>query len=747
MPMIKILRLLFLVLMCNVTHTTQAQHDHFLSPIHKAYLFHTVKKSPILDVHMGRFFDYRGPAVLLPNGKINYDSTELIIINNPDFLYVYSDEIRKSPKGLLSEAANKMAVWELNCVLYSKRKNELEQDGFQELFLSFYAYFESKLPLAAFKEKAGERVLYPKLEQLFHPGLALSDKVAILDGINHLTAIDKKTIIDALSFAINSFVEKRSFFFFQQLGGEATTYINVLTAAGDGSNTSGLFEEREKDERGRWNQGLPKAVGLFPYQVELTTDPGRKKQTIQPELFTIHQFETVGNGRLTTIHLDVWGYNTDKQTTVVLDKGGAIYPLFGSAETRFLSPDSSYGSGLTYYALINRVQNEINAIEEKVSGKKGLDYWISYHEKRKQGKLLQIDKLEKELNDLRYEPISTTSKGKKKKKKLVAKSNQKKRHPKQETFIRYYEELAAINRKIKELQDFREKALHEQQILVQQVRFMRDLIGENWIAFKEHDGLYIFSDSAQFDMLTQEFTFPPSDFAEVFEIRLIAVPLSEKSSQADEVMLHINMTDATPIAQSRIQLVLNDVFESDKSRIVGQLFQPKDSLSVRLFLEGISDKKKPFLIRARGGGIGKWNGYQTVACRDAELMAAYPSNSRDTEEFKRLRTTQVYAFVERSVVLEVNSYTDPVKSNFSGMSKLVEAKMKQFNWTRNDVLSAYRSYETIQVIQRELNILAATYFSREEAKIIIDRLNKEVDKTKIAIGKSSLTMKELQIEP
>ena len=33
-----------------------AQENHLLSPQDKAYLFHTVKKSPILNQNLGRFF-------------------------------------------------------------------------------------------------------------------------------------------------------------------------------------------------------------------------------------------------------------------------------------------------------------------------------------------------------------------------------------------------------------------------------------------------------------------------------------------------------------------------------------------------------------------------------------------------------------------------------------------------------------------------------------------------------------------
>ena len=77
---------------------------------------------------------------------------------------------------------------------------------------------------------------------------------------------------------------------------------NVLVAAGDGSNSSGLLEEREKDERGRWNKGLPKAVGLFPYQTVLSEEQiskNKKEQKVEPLRVTSNKFFTAGNNQLT----------------------------------------------------------------------------------------------------------------------------------------------------------------------------------------------------------------------------------------------------------------------------------------------------------------------------------------------------------------------------------------------------------------------------------------------------------------
>ena len=63
--------------------------DEVLNPEERAYLFHIVKKSPILEENIGRYFDYQGPDIRFPNGNLNYDSVELVIINQPEVLTAF----------------------------------------------------------------------------------------------------------------------------------------------------------------------------------------------------------------------------------------------------------------------------------------------------------------------------------------------------------------------------------------------------------------------------------------------------------------------------------------------------------------------------------------------------------------------------------------------------------------------------------------------------------------------------------
>jgi hypothetical protein len=735
--MIRLIIHSLLVLLIFFSLQLRAQESVLLSPADKAYFFHTVKKSPILDRAFGEFVRYAGPEILLPNGEINYDSTEYLIINDPSLLTIFTSEISKAPKGLIAEAANKQAVWELNKTLNAYRNDELSREGLHGRFEQFYSTLAQELPSYAVTKSEDTVIIEDKLLKLVHPNLSFNDKSAMLQNFKRKELTDKLEIIESINRAINQWVEKRAFELFLQYGGEASVFVNILTAAGDGSGTSGLFEERDKDDKGRWNRGLPKAVGLFPYSpVIVTTDQGKKK--ITPQRYTETTLETVGGNKLTNIHLDVWGYNSEKQTTVVIEKGGKAYPLFGSTESRFLSPDSSFAGEATYYAMINRVRADIHHFEDKITGKKGYDYWIDYHQSRKDGKLLEIEKLEKELSDMRLQPITTNDK------KYKTKSGKKERNKGQERLLLNYEQLSAIKRKIKEYEEKKEKALHEIQIRNQQLKQMLDLIGRNWVHFTERDGYYVFEDGATFDIRTQEFQFPATEKPETFEVRLIAIPYSHVSDQVDEVMLHINMTDATPDYRAAVNILLDDVFASNAFEFKGNLLEPSDSLALLTFFRGILDKNKGLRIVSRGNGVGIWNGFQTIPDPNQKEKESYGGDKMLNDDiYKRLRVSNILVKIEDNVVIYVHSYTDPVRTDFKGHSNKISDQASKNKLTGNQLLSAYRAAFILEQFRRELNIYAGKLLSRGDAKIVIDELNKTIEKSRVYVGKTSFKLEEL----
>lgn len=749
---------IFLLLIIFLPFLGYSQNNTELTPEERAYLFHAVKKSPILDTNMGRYFDYKGPKIKYPNKSINYDSIESLIIFNPELLIIRNEEIAKSEKGLLSEVANKMALWELNRALYAKRDGDSALAPFLNKYLNFEKIFVSYLPPNALVRSDGRMIPNKKLDNLLNPTLSFDDKNAFLGSYYFLTENDKLVTFLAIDKAVNEYVEKRTFEIFQSLGGEADIFENILVAAGDGSS-SGEQEGREKEEKGIWNTGLPKAVGLFPYQIKMVEDEKTKDQKIEPLLFPETNLLTVGNNRLTNIHFDVWAYSPKYQTTVVIEKNGLSYHLFGSDDTRFLSPDSSFTGSTTFQKIINELEFEkIAHLQEMIHGKRGFDYWIKYNEKKKDQTELKIEKHEKKYSDFGYQKIVTDkkmSKNVKKQKKNngnpgkqidyqpTTMSNKDDRKNEQNIIVGLYHLFEDYKKKIEELKTQKREAIDLMAKYQRRLDYYKQLIGLHWAAYTVKDGLYTFQDSSTFDIFTQEFKFKATEESEDFEIRLLSVPETALSELSEEVMLHINMMDAMPNYDARLRLELNDIFASDKWELSRSLFEKKDSVAVRQFFEGLLNKKNHFFIDAKGQGIGFWNGSRTVKNRKAIEELSYKGSRMDST-YLRLRKSELFVILDREIKIEVNSYTDPVSSSMNIDNPIILGLMTKYKLSKNDILSVYRTATILRKFNKEMIILAGTYLNKDNAKIVIDRLNKEISKTKIKVGVTSVKLSDIK---
>lgn len=751
-----------------------AQEKEYFSPEEKAYLFHIVRKSPILEKNIGRYLEYKGPKIEFASGETNYDSIESILINNPSFLYIRRSEIAKSPKGLISEAANKMALWELNKILLAKRlDDEIEINIYQNKLSEFEKIFVKYLPPHALKEEKKLLAPHKRIYGLLDPSISFEDRRTMIESYHFLDENDQLVTLEAINKSINQYVEKRTYTFYKALGGESETFVNILVAAGDGSSTTGLLEEREKDEQGRWNMGLPKAVGLFPYQLERSFEE-KKSSIIETKRYTKSNFKTVGNDKITNLHFDVWGYNSKKQTTVVIEKNGLTYHLFGSGKTRFLSPDSSFSDGATYQSMINEFkEGKIKKLNDMIHGKRGFDYWISHYEKKKEESAKTIHKLELEYTDFGFTQIQTSKKMSNKGKKEINKqrkekpnqsidpsmtvnakpktdSQKDKRSVIQDRLVRENEAYKSYVKNLKDLKYEKENALKIQAEYQLKLNQFNQLIGTRWAKFTYNDGIYTFEDSTTFDMLTQEFQFKESTDTADFEVRLLAIPYSALSKDADEVMLHIHMTDAEPAYDARLQIRLEDAFDSDEYTLDKQIISKEDSVAVKQLFESLLNKKLPIIVKARGQGVGTWNGFKTIKAPNVGELNAYPGStpearklSRMDSAYVRLRKTELIIKTKENITFEVNSFTDPISSNLEIKNSSVLQAMGKYNLSKNEILSAYRSAFILTKMKLELNILAGEYLDKPTAKIVLDRLNTEVEKAKIQVGRTSFKLSQI----
>jgi hypothetical protein len=476
-------------------------------------------------------------------------------------------------------------------------------------------------------------------------------------------------------------------------------------------------------------------------------------------MFTTSDFTTVGNNRITNLHFDVWGYNSKKQTTVVIEKNGLSYHLFGAGDTRFLSPDSTFSEGATFQSIINDLEhNKIANLFEMIYGKRGFDYWIDYNKKKKDETELKIEVNEKAYSDLTMRPINTSGKAPRSVKKAKKKSNKnpggpidyqpktdagkKEKRKSQNTIVALYNRFEAYKKKIAELEKQKQEAIDLMAIYQLRLDNYKREMGYNWATYTEDDGLYTFQDSTTFDLYTQEFQFPASVKKEDFEVRLLAIPESSISDQADEVMLHIQLADAEPNFNARLQIELQDVFTSDKWNLDRNLFTEKDSVAFLQFFEGLLDKKVDFSIIARGQGIGAWNGSRTVKALNPTELSSYPISKMDSSVV-RLRRSELFIHLDRGIRIEINSFTDPIASSIEISNATIIALMSKHNLSKNDILSVYRTATILNKLKEEVNLKAGTYLQREQAKIVIDRFNKVWEKSKISVGSTSIRLTDL----
>ena len=149
-----------------------------------------------------------------------------------------------------------------------------------------------------------------------------------------------------------------------------------------------------------------------------------------------------------------------------------------------------------------------------------------------------------------------------------------------------------------------------------------------------------------------------------------------------------------------------------------------------------------FSIEANANGVGFWNGAEVVKSMYPKEEKQYKLDRMDST-YLRLRKSEVFVTLDRGIKMEINSYTDPVVSNMKIEKTNLVDLLSKYKLTKNDILSSYRTLTILKKIKAELNLLAGKYLSREEAKLVIDRLNREINKVRINVGSTSLKQSDL----
>lgn len=650
------------------------------TPEEKAYLFHVVKRSPVLERNIGGFFDYRGDTIRSGH-TINYDSIEQIIIMEPSLLKIDFDAISNASPGILAELSTKLALWDLHNEL--KKGEEVKNGELNKGYRELYDFVVKYAPEPATRGKKKDKRLIKKLEPLLDPNLPMNEKIDLVESMGSLDINQQLYLLKLVNQGIVNVVDRAALDMFERLGGDYNKFENELMAAGEGSSTSGLLDETEKKENGRPDKKRPAAIGLFTYRFKKDVSPaGEEEIHIKPD--PIETFKGYEGGKTTNVHLSLWGFNSFFQTTVVLRNGNKSYLLFANQIYRELTPDSTFGRGKTYYDHIAEVKNEMIAeVEEKLYKENGLYAKVEILEEKLAKTSKLVEAAEKDLY------------------KAKMKADRKKAKEFQIKYMDAIDYRTILRKKLKEAEINLQAELYHLDYLQDYLYYMETNLGPNVQNYTKHDSLYIFDDGSTFNAHTQNFKFNDLDHRYGFKVRLISIGSKPMSKRVDEVQLYVNVHEKIKSERVHNQFRLTDVFtpnsyQLDQLNLDGDQLQTLDEA-----LDYLLSHQSDINTYLTGEGIGMKRGNQIIPAtgKKAEELRKYPDkNAKEREEFKDLRTSVVDLIYEGGLFIRVQSFTDPVRSDLGDNEALEHIRYTQDIAQDNDLLSALRTWRIFELM-------------------------------------------------
>ena len=320
----------------------------------RVFFYRIALTTDILQNGVFQLFEFTDSICL---GRINdtlpdYDFIENRIVANPEKLLFHSSEVPRISNGLIADLALQYALWDMNRVLHFRNSTDPLDADIQGKLRLFNVYLNEIIPASVIN---GNVDLWNQLPQYFSPSLNCTDRIAAIRDSGFIQA-DQALCVNAIYFAMEKYVAMRTAEIFRALGGNVRVpQKSYLSAVGDGANYSDLEEGYEPTTQ---TSALPENKGLFRFFINEETiapsvvneNPSGEKMLLVEDV-VIREFKT-NSEKATVLHFDVHNWHKQRQTTVVVQKGGKSYILYGNNENRLLSPDSIFGEGTTYRRLI-----------------------------------------------------------------------------------------------------------------------------------------------------------------------------------------------------------------------------------------------------------------------------------------------------------------------------------------------------------------------------------------------------------
>jgi hypothetical protein len=595
---------LIIFFISNLAFSQTSWND--LSGKERAFLFHQARRVDILKPELFHLFEYTDSIPFINDTLPDYTYVEKQIVASPDLVVLHKDEFARKSIGVVNDLCVRFAIWELDQMLQFRNSTAEEDKPLLEKLKRFEKLVLEEAPPAAIKTLSnGSYELSKLIQNYYAPSLTVSDKLAAIVN-SGFSQIDQMLIIQAIMTAQQNYVAERAVEIYRILGGVETDYKTYLSAVGDGANWA--------DVVGGFNTpytiGLPDEKGLFNFELHDVLDKEKNRTNIVVKQVTQKLFSTASD-KQTVVHLDVFGYHPERQTTVVIQKGGNSYVLYGKNEHRLVSPDSTYGEGVTYWRLMYNLEHfYIANLKEDLYGKRGYEYQIDLYEKKIEKTLYKIKVTEHKLDILRHTPEGKPKIKKKKiKKKNLGLSDQagqghptsamskldKKKNIQQNILVQLEGDLSSQKATLKKLKEDMEKAYDNLVICETKLDLMKKNMGYIIMEFEQKNHLYTFKDGATFNYLTQDFTFPSGGREESFQVFHIAFGKEVFDEKADEnfVQIHVSSSKKTD------QYVFKHVVLDDLSRV--QL--PASGVQLTELFNYLTKKEIGVDLKVVAGGI------------------------------------------------------------------------------------------------------------------------------------------------
>lgn len=749
-------KLLFLLLLVGSSATAQDSWDE-LSGEERAFFYNIARRTEILKPELHHLFEFTDSIPWVNDTLPNYKYVERQIVKKPELLVLHDDQFARKPNGLVSDLATHFALWELDAALKFRNSEEDIHKHLQAKLKLFEKYVLQKIPQTAVKTLSdGTFTVVKAVRSYYEPALQTADKMAALQN-SGFSRGDQRLIMNAISQAQQKYVAVRSEEIFKWLGGVCDDYTNYISAAGDG----GGFSSLEGGIFTPYNRILPDDKSLFAFNVEehlkkKTFDETRAKRPKPDEHYLatdevkVTELRTRGDLN-TVIHLDVYGYHPERQTTVAIQKGGSSYILYGNNDNRLLSPDSTYGEGTTYWRLLWELENVyIKEVEDALYGKRGYEYWIDVYEKKIEKTLLLIKKTEYKLDKLRHTPEGKPKIKKKKiKKKDLGKSDQsgtghptsaltkldKQKKIEQNRLVHLNSQLADQKMKLKQLKYEMEKAYFLLQGYKTKLDEMQKHLGYLFMSYEQDGDVFTFQDGSTFNRATQDFTFANNERAESYHIYHIAFGKKMFAKQCDETMIHINISSVNPDDK----YVLEKIVAKNRSQVA---MSTSDSIqTMEIFQAILRNKLKVDMTVKAGGILGESQGEYF---RDSTLEAvAYNADAEQNEQVWKYKATK-----DSKMHLSVEVWEDKMKPfNFDEMQGSFEKLNAKYPaLTEIDYTSAVKATQLANKWLDELKALVPLWFEKleDQAKILKALNGAKVKKVQMLNG--SLEVKAPKVD-